>query len=184
MKIPNILTIGRILIAPVLIAIFFIPGQVSDWAVCILFVLAAFTDWLDGFFARLYKQQSKFGELLDPIADKVLVATALTLLVMGQVIQKYDVIAAIIIITREILISGLREFLAKSQVYIPVTNLSKGKTVIQMVAISILLAGDSGNKFLFNYGIQLGTYLLWMAAALTLYTGYAYLRKGIDLSSD
>ena len=181
MKIPNILTIGRILIAPILVIIFYFPGEWSDWLSCLIFVIAAFTDYLDGFFARLYKQQSKFGELLDPIADKVLVATALALLIMNQTIKHYSVIAAIIITTREILISGLREFLAKAQIYIPVTNLSKGKTIIQMIAISILLAGNSGDKLLFNYGIQLGIYLLWMSAILTLWTGYAYLRRGIDL---
>ena len=181
MKIPNILTVGRILIAPILIVVFYFPGELSDWLACTIFVIAAFTDYLDGFFARLYKLQSKFGELLDPIADKVLVATALALLIMNQTIKGPGVVAAIIIITREILISGLREFLAKSQIYIPVTNLSKGKTIIQMIAISILLAGSSGDKLLFNYGIQLGTYLLWMSAILTLWTGYAYLRKGIDL---
>jgi CDP-diacylglycerol--glycerol-3-phosphate 3-phosphatidyltransferase/cardiolipin synthase len=181
MKIPNILTIGRILVAPILVVVFYFPGELSDWLACIIFVIAAFTDYLDGFFARLYKLQSKFGELLDPIADKVLVSTALALLIMSQTIKGPHVISAIIIITREILISGLREFLAKAQVYIPVTNLSKGKTVIQMIAISILLAGNTGDKFLFNYGIQLGIYLLWMSAMLTLWTGYAYLRKGIDL---
>ncbi|MSP06903.1 MAG: CDP-diacylglycerol--glycerol-3-phosphate 3-phosphatidyltransferase [Candidatus Fonsibacter sp.] len=181
MKIPNILTIGRILIAPILVIIFYFPGELSDWLSCAIFAIAAFTDYLDGFFARLYKQQSKFGELLDPIADKVLVATALALLIMSQTVNGIHVVAAIIIITREILISGLREFLAKGQVYIPVTNLSKGKTILQMIAISILLAGDSGDKFLFNYGIQLGIYLLWISAILTLWTGYAYLRKGIDL---
>ena len=181
MKIPNILTIGRILVAPILIVVFYFPGELSDWLACAIFVIAAFTDYLDGFFARLYKQQSKFGELLDPIADKVLVSTALALLIMSQTIKGPHVVAAIIIITREILISGLREFLAKAQIYIHVTNLSKGKTVIQMIAISVLLAGSTGDQFLFNYGIQLGTYLLWMSAILTLWTGYAYLRKGIDL---
>jgi CDP-diacylglycerol--glycerol-3-phosphate 3-phosphatidyltransferase/cardiolipin synthase len=181
MKIPNILTIGRILIAPILVVIYYFSGELSDWLSCIIFVIAAFTDYLDGFFARLYKQQSKFGELLDPIADKVLVATALALLIMSQTIKGPHVIAAIIIITREILVSGLREFLAKARIYIPVTNLSKGKTIIQMAAISILLAGNSGDKFLFDYGIDLGICLLWMSAILTLWTGYAYLRKGIDL---
>ncbi|MEY3170066.1 MAG: hypothetical protein RL765_110, partial [Pseudomonadota bacterium] len=102
MKIPNILTIGRILIAPILVVIFYFPGELSDWLSCIVFVIAAFTDYLDGFFARLYKQQSKFGELLDPIADKVLVATALALLLMSQTIKGIHVVAAIIIITREI----------------------------------------------------------------------------------
>ena len=165
MKIPNILTIGRIFIAPILIIVFYFPGELSDWLCCGIFVLASFTDYLDGFFARLYKQQSKFGELLDPIADKVLVATALALLIMSQTIKGLHVVAAIIIITREILISGLREFLAKAQIYIPVTNLSKGKTVMQMIAISILLSGSSGDKLLFNYGIQLGIYLLWMSVS-------------------
>ncbi len=184
MKIPNILTIGRILIAPILIIIFFIPGELYDFLACGLFAIAAFTDYLDGFFARLYKQQSKFGELLDPIADKVLVATALMLLVMDKIINDISVIAAIIIVTREILISGLREFLAKAQVFIPVTKLSKIKTVIQMISISILLAGESGDKLLFNYGIQLGLTLLWISAILTLYTGYIYIRKGVNLSFD
>ena len=104
MKIPNILTIGRILIAPILVVIYYFSGELSDWLSCIIFVIAAFTDYLDGFFARLYKQQSKFGELLDPIADKVLVATALALLIMSQTIKGPHVVAAIIIITREILI--------------------------------------------------------------------------------
>jgi cardiolipin synthase len=108
MKIPNILTIGRILIAPILVIVFYFPGELSDWLSCAIFVIAAFTDYLDGFFARLYKQQSKFGELLDPIADKVLVATALALLIMSQTIKGPHVVAAIIIITREILISGHR----------------------------------------------------------------------------
>ena len=104
MKIPNILTIGRILIAPILVIVFYFPGELSDWLSCAIFVIAAFTDYLDGFFARLYKQQSKFGELLDPIADKVLVATALALLIMSQTIKGPHVVAAIIIIKRSKLI--------------------------------------------------------------------------------
>ena len=118
MKIPNILTIGRIIIVPIFVLTFFIPGFFGDLIPFFLFVLASFTDYLDGLLARLFKEESKLGELLDPIADKILVAAALILLVMNGTIKNYEVIAAIIILTREILISGLREFLAKTSVSI------------------------------------------------------------------
>ena len=182
-KIPNILTIGRIIIVPIFVLTFFIPGFFGDLIPFFLFVLASFTDYLDGLLARLFKEESKLGELLDPIADKILVAAALILLVMNGTIKNYEVIAAIIILTREILISGLREFLAKGKVVIPVTSLSKLKTVLQMIAIAILLTGDSGNKMINfqDYNAQIiGIILLWLSAFLTLYTGYQYLRKGID----
>ena len=113
-KIPNILTIGRIIIVPIFVLSFFIPGMIGDLVPFFLFIIASFTDFLDGLLARLYKEESKLGELLDPIADKILVSSALVLLVMNGIIKNYEVIAAIIILTREILISGLREFLAKS----------------------------------------------------------------------
>ena len=133
--------------------------------------------------ARMMGEESKLGELLDPIADKIIVATALILLVMSGTIKHYEVIAAIIILTREILISGLREFLARGQIKLPVTNLAKLKTFLQMVAIALLLTGETGNK-IFNfqdYNAQtIGIILLWLSAFLTLYTGYEYLRKGID----
>ena len=123
------------------------------------------------------------GELLDPIADKILVATALILLVMNGTIKNYEVIAAIIILTREILISGLREFLAKGSVSMKVTGLAKLKTLLQMLSIAILLTGESGNKLINfeDYNAQtIGIILLWLSAFLTLYTGYDYVRKGID----
>ena len=182
-KIPNILTIGRLIIVPIFVLSFFIPGIVGDLVPFFLFVLASFTDYLDGFLARLYKEESKLGELLDPIADKIIVATALILLVMDNTIKNYEVVAAIIILTREILISGLREFLAKGKIKLPVSNLAKLKTVLQMVAISILLTGETGNKIINfqDYNAQtIGIILLWLSAFLTLYTGYDYLRKGID----
>ena len=183
LKIPNILTIGRIIIVPIFVVTFFIPGLFGDLIPFFLFVIASFTDYLDGLLARLFKEESKLGELLDPIADKILVAAALILLVMNGTIKNYEVIAAIIILTREILISGLREFLAKGQVAMQVTSLSKLKTVIQMVSIAILLTGESGNKIINfqDYNAQtVGISLLWLSAFLTLYTGYDYLRKGID----
>ena len=183
LQIPNILTIGRIIIVPIFVLTFYIPGFFGDLIPFFLFVIASFTDYLDGLLARLFKEESKLGELLDPIADKILVAAALILLVMNGVIKNHEVVAAIIILTREILISGLREFLAKGSITMQVTSLSKLKTFIQMVAIAILLTGESGNKVINfqDYNAQtIGIILLWLSAFLTLYTGYDYLRKGID----
>ena len=183
MKIPNILTIGRIIIVPIFVLAFFIPGFFGDLIPFFLFVLASFTDYLDGLLARIFKEESRLGELLDPIADKIIVAAALILLVMNGTIKNYEVIAAIIILTREILISGLREFLAKTSVSIQVTSLSKLKTLLQMLSIAILLTGESGNKLINfqDYNAQtIGIILLWLSAFLTLYTGYDYVRKGID----
>ena len=182
-KIPNILTIGRIIIVPFFVLAFYLPGFYGDLTACVLFVIASFTDFLDGMLARMMAEESKLGELLDPTADKIIVATALILLVMDGTIRHYEVIAAIIILTREILISGLREFLAKGQIKLPVSNLAKLKTFLQMVSISLLLTGETGNKILNfqDYNAQtIGIILLWLSAFLTLFTGYEYLRKGID----
>ena len=181
-KIPNILTIGRIIIVPIFVFTFFLPGFFGDLIPFFLFVVASFTDFLDGLLARLFKEESKLGELLDPIADKILVASALVLLIMNGTIKNYEVIAAIIILTREILISGLREFLAKGQISLSVSSLAKFKTFIQMFSIAILLTGETGNKLINfqDYNAQtIGIILLWISAFLTLYTGYEYLRKGI-----
>ena len=187
LKIPNILTIGRIILVPVFVMSFYLPGLLGDLIPFFIFLLASFTDFLDGVLARLFEEESKLGELLDPIADKIIVAAALVLLVMNQTIQNYEVIAAIIILTREILISGLREFLAKSQISMPVTGLAKFKTFIQMFSIALLLTGESGNKII-NFqdynAHSIGIILLWMSAFLTLYTGYDYVKKGIDHATD
>ena len=182
-KIPNYLTIGRIIIVPVFVISFYLPGFYGDVIPFALFVVASFTDFLDGLLARIYKEESQLGELLDPIADKIIVAAALILLVMDGTIKNYEVIAAIIILTREILISGLREFLAKGKIKLPVSNLAKSKTFLQMFSISVLLTGETGNKIINfqDYNAQtIGIILLWFSAFLTLYTGYDYLRKGID----
>ena len=187
LKIPNILTIGRIILVPIFILTFYLPGAIGDWIPFFIFVLASFTDFLDGLLARLYKEESKLGELLDPIADKIIISSALVLLVMDDTIKNYEVIAAIIILIREILISGLREFLAKVRVSMPVTSLAKFKTFIQMFAIAILLTGESGNK-LINFGDynshSIGIIFLWLSAFLTLYTGYDYVRKKIHHAID
>ena len=187
LKIPNVLTIGRIILVPIFIFTFYLPGALGDWIPFFIFVLASFTDFLDGLLARLYKEESKLGELLDPIADKIIVATALILLVMNNTINNYEVIAAIIILTREILISGLREFLARVQVAMPVSSLAKFKTFLQMLSIAILLTGESGN-ILINFGDYnahtIGIILLWVSAFLTIYTGYDYIRKKIHHAID
>ena len=182
-KIPNYLTIGRIIIVPIFVVSYYLPGFYGDLIPFALFVVASFTDFLDGLLARMYKEESKLGELLDPIADKIIVAAALILLVMDGTIKNYEVIAAVIILTREILISGLREFLAIGRTKLPVSNLAKYKTFLQMFSISILLTGETGNKIINfqDYNAQtIGIILLWLSAFLTLYTGYDYLRKGID----
>ena len=182
-KIPNYLTIGRIIIVPIFVLTFYLPGFYGDIIPFSLFVIASFTGFLDGLLARMYKEESKLGELLDPIADKIIVAAALILLVMDGTIRNYEVIAAIIILTREILISGLREFLAKGKIKLPVSNLAKLKTVLQMVSIALLLSGDTGNKIINfqDYNAQtIGIIFLWLSAALTLFTAYDYMRKGID----
>ena len=186
-KIPNILTIGRIILVPVFVFAFFLPGVYGDLLPFFIFILASFTDFLDGLLARLFKEESKLGTMLDPIADKIIVATALVLLVMNGTIRNYEVIAAIIILTREILISGLREFLANIKISVPVSGLAKIKTFIQMLAIAILLTGDSGNKIINfeDYNARsIGIILLWLSAFITLYTGYDYVRKGIDYAID
>ena len=182
-KIPNILTIGRIIIVPFFVFAFYLPGFYGDLIAFSLFIVASFTDFLDGLLARMFQEESKLGELLDPIADKIIVAAALILLVMNSTIKNYEVIAAIIILTREILVSGLREFLAKEKIKLPVSNLAKLKTFLQMFSIAILLTGETGNKIINfqDYNAQtIGIILLWLSAFLTLYTGYEYLRKGID----
>jgi cardiolipin synthase len=187
LQIPNTLTIGRIILVPIFVISFYLPGFLGEIIPFFIFVLASFTDFLDGLLARLYKEESQLGELLDPIADKIIVAAALVLLVMNDTIRDYEVVAAIIILIREILISGLREFLAKVKVSMPVTGLAKFKTFIQMFAIAILLTGESGNRIINfqDYNAHtIGIILLWMSAFLTLYTGYDYVKKGIDHAID
>ena len=176
-KIPNILTVGRILIVPFFVLAFYLPGFYGDLTALILFIFASFTDFLDGMLARLLGEESKLGELLDPIADKIIVATALILLVMDGTIRNYEVIAAIIILTREILISGLREFLAKLNTDMPVSKLAKYKTTFQMVSLSILIIslGFELNDLLWIIGLI----TLWIAAIITLLSGYNYMVKGL-----
>jgi cardiolipin synthase len=176
---PNVLTYGRILAVPLMAACFLlIKSDAGRWAALAVFSLASFTDWLDGYLARALSMQSTLGRMLDPIADKLLVGTALLLLVNDGTINYITIWAAIIILSREILVSGLREFLAELNVKVHVTWLAKWKTSLQMLALGVLLAGPAGDKVI--PGVTLtGTMLLWAAALLTLWTGYDYLKAAV-----
>ena len=184
-SLPNILTYGRILAVPAIGLCFFMEGrlQSSDfarWAALGIFAAASITDFFDGYLARAWQQTSNIGRMLDPIADKLLVATCLLLLAADtdKTIAGWSLWAAIIILCREILVSGLREYLAELKVSVPVTTLAKWKTTIQLLAIGFLLAGPAGDKVL-PYTTETGLALLWFSAIVTLYTGYDYFRAGI-----
>ncbi|EKF42884.1 CDP-diacylglycerol--glycerol-3-phosphate 3-phosphatidyltransferase [Nitratireductor indicus] len=184
-NIPNLLTYGRILAVPAIVLCFFMEGrlQSSDlarWSALGLFIAASVTDYFDGYLARTWQQTSNIGRMLDPIADKLLVSTCLLLLAADtdRTIAGWTLWAAIIILCREILVSGLREYLAALKVSVPVTQLAKWKTAIQMLAIGFLLAGPAGDKVL-PYTTQTGIALLWISAIVTLYTGYDYFRAGL-----
>ncbi len=179
MSLPNVLTYGRILAVPALVAcLFFLQGDVARWSAFALFVLAGVTDWLDGYLARMWEQQSTLGRMLDPIADKLLVGAVLMMLVHDNTITGWSIWAAIIILVREILVSGLREFLAELNVKVHVTQLAKWKTTMQMIALGVLIAGPAAEKIV--PGITTGgLVILWIAALLTLWTGYDYLKAGV-----
>jgi cardiolipin synthase len=184
-NLPNILTYGRILAVVLVGLCFFVEGRLASseaarWTAVGIFVVASITDFLDGYLARIWKQTSNIGRMLDPIADKLLVSTCLLLLAADteKTIAGWTLWAAIIILCREILVSGLREYLAGLKVSVPVTRLAKWKTTVQMVAIGFLLAGPAGEKVL-PHTIAIGNTLLWIAALLTLYTGYDYFRAGL-----
>ena len=175
---PNILTYARILAVPALVACFFIEANWGRWIALLVFFLACVTDFFDGYLARALEQQSSLGRMLDPIADKLLVAASLVMLSADQTISGWSLWAAIIILSREILVSGLREFLAELSVSVPVTWVAKWKTAVQMVALGFLLAGPAADK-IFSWTSGIGLVLLWIAALLTLYTGYDYFRAGL-----
>jgi cardiolipin synthase len=144
-----------------------------------IFIAAAITDILDGYFARAWGQQSTLGRMLDPIADKLLVASCLLMLASDETIRGWSLFPAIIILCREILVSGLREFLAELRVSVPVTRLAKWKTTGQLVAIGFLIVGEAGDEILPAI-TRIGLTLLWLSALLTLYTGWDYLRAGLQ----
>ncbi|MBC7147933.1 MAG: CDP-diacylglycerol--glycerol-3-phosphate 3-phosphatidyltransferase [Rhizobium sp.] len=182
-NIPNLLTYARILAVPLIVVCFFIEGRLESsdfarWTGLGIFVVASITDYLDGYLARIWNQTSNIGRMLDPIADKLLVASVLLLMAADGTIAGWSLWAAITILCREILVSGLREYLAALKVSVPVTQIAKWKTTAQMFALAFLLAGPAGDKVL-PYTTEMGITLLWIAAVLTFYTGYDYFRAGV-----
>ncbi len=178
-NLPNLLTYGRVLAVPVVVGCLFWPDQFAmRWTALGVFIAAGVTDFLDGYLARAWAQQSSLGRMLDPIADKLLVSAVLMMLVADRSIFSYSLWAAIIILCREILVSGLREFLAELKVPMPVSRLAKWKTVLQLVALGFLIAGPAGEVVLPGT-IRIGLVLLWIAALLTLYTGWDYMKAGV-----
>jgi cardiolipin synthase len=173
----NILTLSRIAAIPILILLLYVDGRSGAWAAWAVFTAAGVTDWLDGYIARTRSEESDLGRFLDPIADKLLIAAILMVLVAQRRIEGWSVAGALIILCREILVSGLREYLAGLRVGLPVSRLAKWKTAIQMVAIGTLIVGDAGPSWLPTR--TLGEVGLALAAALTLVTGYDYLRAGL-----
>jgi CDP-diacylglycerol--glycerol-3-phosphate 3-phosphatidyltransferase len=184
LNLPNILTYGRLAAVPAVVALLFWPHDLwSRWAALAIFIIAGFTDYLDGYFARAYAQQSVLGRMLDPIADKLLVAACLLMLVSDATIAGWSLWAALVILCREILVSGLREFLAELKVSVPVSRVAKWKTTVQLVAIGFLVAGPAGESVLPGTTL-IGIVLLWAAAILTLYTGWDYLKTGLHYMMD
>jgi len=183
LSLPNILTYARIAAIPVVVGCIYVQAIMDGplwlrWVALAVFIAAGVTDFLDGYYARIWDQQSAFGRMLDPIADKLLVASCLLMLAADGVIHGWTLWAAIVILCREILVSGLREYLAGLRVSVPVTKLAKYKTTIQLVAIGFLLAGEAGDQ-IFRYTTQIGLLLLWISAIFTIYTGWDYFRAGI-----
>jgi cardiolipin synthase (CMP-forming) len=180
LALPNLLTYGRMVAVPALVALLFWPNETwARWAALGVFVAAAITDYLDGYFARMMEQQSSLGRMLDPIADKLLVAACLLMLVADRTIQGWSLWAALVILAREILVSGLREFLAELKVSVPVSRIAKWKTTAQLVALGFLVAGPAGER-IFSGSLITGLVLLWIAAGLTLITGWDYLKAGLN----
>ena len=178
-SLPNLLTYGRILAIPALVAILFWPrDDWMRWLALGIYTLAAITDYLDGYIARAWSQQSAIGRMLDPIADKLLVAALLLMLVYTGQIEGWTLWAAIVILCREILVSGLREFLADLKVSVPVSKVAKWKTTAQLFALGFLVVGPAGDKILPG-NTTIGIVLLWAAAGLTIYTGWDYFNAGI-----
>ncbi len=183
LALPNLLTYARIVAVPAVVACLYWQdilegGLWLRWLALVIFISAGVTDVLDGYFARKWGEQSAFGRMLDPIADKLLVASCLLMLAADGTIRGWSLWAAIVILCREILVSGLREYLAELRVSVPVTQLAKWKTTLQLVAVGFLIAGIAGDAVL-PVVTPVGLALLWLSALLTLYTGWDYFRAGV-----
>src|SRR5215469_13419468 len=182
-SVPNLLTYARIVAVPAVVFCLYASdilhwGLWLHWVALVIFIAAGVTDFFDGYFARAWGQHSSFGRMLDPIADKLLVASCLLMLAANGTIKGWSLWAAIVILCREILVSGLREYLAELRVSVPVTQLAKWKTTLQLVAVGFLIAGEAGDAVV-PVVTPIGLALLWLSALLTLYTGWDYFRAGV-----
>ena len=173
----NILTLSRIIVIPIIVALIYLKGPFYGWIAFILFCIAGITDYFDGYFARIRNEISNLGTFLDPIADKLLVAAVILILTSKGVITDWETIPALIILSREIAVSGLREYLAEIKVSVPVSKIAKLKTSLQLIALGILILSESGITIVPI--LLLGKIALWLAALMTLYTGYDYLKSGL-----
>ncbi len=178
-NIPNLLTYGRIAAAPLVGATYYIPGNWGPWIAFTIFVIASVTDYFDGYLARAWKQQSALGRMLDPIADKLLVSVAILVLAVDGMFDGSSFWAAVIILMREVFVSGLREFLAELRVSVPVTRLAKWKTTMQLIAVAALLIAPALQGARQGVIINIGLSFFWATALVTLYTGYDYFRAGL-----
>ncbi len=179
-SLPNILTYARVAAVPLVTGFMFWPEEPwARWTALAIYVAAAITDFFDGYLARAWAQQSSLGRMLDPIADKLLVSAVILMLVASHAISGVTLWAAIVILCREILVSGLREYLAELRVPMPVTAVAKWKTAAQLVALGFLIIGPSGEAVLPG-SVGIGTVLMWVAAILTLYTGWDYMKASYD----
>ncbi|HEY0832705.1 MAG TPA: CDP-diacylglycerol--glycerol-3-phosphate 3-phosphatidyltransferase [Azospirillum sp.] len=176
-SLPNLLTLSRIAVIPLVVGLFYVPEPWAAYTACTLFGAACITDYFDGYLARAWEQESMIGKFLDPIADKLLVAATLIMLVGFGRLTGFSILAAVVILLREVLVSGLREYLAGLNVGVPVTRLAKWKTTIQMVALGFLIVGDYGPAEIPSAFI--GVAGLWAAAILTIVSGWDYMRAGL-----
>ncbi len=179
-SLPNLLTLSRIFAVPLLVVLMWTPNPWEWLAAFALFCVAGLTDYLDGYLARAQGTVSKIGVFLDPIADKIMVAAVIIMLIHSGLVHGFAVIAALVILLREIIVSGLREYLAGLQVSLPVSQLAKWKTAAQMIALGALVLAGSADRLLpWLPAHEIGLVSLWVAAGLTLITGYDYLRAGL-----
>ena len=178
LSVPNLLTYARIAAVPAIVACLYVGTHAALWTAVLVFIAAAVTDFFDGYLARVLDQQSSLGRMLDPIADKLLVGAVIVMLAANGSIAGATLVPAIVILSREILVSGLREYLGQMSLSVPVSKLAKWKTTVQMVALGVLVAGPAGDALL-PVASTVGIVLLWIAAILTAWTGYDYVRAGI-----
>jgi len=179
-SLPNILTYARVAAVPLVAGLLFWPDEPwARWTALAIFIAAGISDFFDGYLARAWSQQSSLGRMLDPIADKLLVSAVILVLAANQTISGVTLSAAIVILCREILVSGLREHLAELRVPLPVTALAKWKTFVQFIALGFLIVGPAGEAVLPG-AVKTGIVLLWIAALVTLYTGWDYMKASYD----